>query len=146
MEAKEKQEGKEQDLERMTVKELRTLAAESTDLVGVHAMKKAELMAAIKEAKGIKEEKGIKEAKEIKEEKGVKEEKEIKEAKGIKEEKAPKKRIEEGGITVKQLKVKIVELKRKRQEAREAKDKRMVNILRRRINRVKKRTRKFSHA
>ena len=47
MEAKEKQEGKEKDLERMTVKELRTLAAENTDLVGVHAMKKAELMAAI---------------------------------------------------------------------------------------------------
>jgi hypothetical protein len=134
MEAKEKQEGKEQDLERMTVKELRTLAAESTDLVGVHAMKKAELLAGIKEEKGIKEEEGIKE------EKGIKEEE------GIKEEKAPKRRIEEGGITVKQLKVKIVELKRKRQEAREAKDKRMVNILRRTRNRVKKRTRKFSHA
>ena len=116
MEAKDNQEGKEKDLERMTVKELRTLAAESTDLVGVHAMKKAELLAAIKEEKGIKEEE------------------------------APKKRIEEGGITVKQLKVKIVELKRKRREAREAKYKRMVNILRRRINRVKKRARKLSHA
>jgi len=116
MATKEKEEGKEKDLERMTVKELRAVAAEGTDLVGIHAMKKAELLAAIKEAKGIKEEK------------------------------APKERIEKAGITVKKLKAKIIELKRKRQEAREARDKRMIDILRRRINRVKKRTRKISHA
>ena len=44
----------------MTVKELRALATEETDLVGVHAMKKADLLAAIKEAKGVKEEKAPK--------------------------------------------------------------------------------------
>ena len=107
---------KEQDLDRMTVKELRTLAAESTDLVGVHVMKKAELLTAIKEAKGIKEEK------------------------------APKEKVERAAITIKQLKAKIVALKEKREEARKEKDKRMVDILRRRINRAKKRTRKLSQA
>ncbi|UCF74029.1 MAG: Rho termination factor N-terminal domain-containing protein [Deltaproteobacteria bacterium] len=116
MGTREKQEKKEKDLERMTVKELRAVAAESTDLVGIHAMKKAELLAAIKEAKAVKEEK------------------------------APKEKIEKTGITVRQLKEKIVELKRKREEAREAKDKRMTDILRRRINRAKKRMRKVSQA
>jgi hypothetical protein len=110
MRTREKQEKKEKDLERMTVKELRAVAAESADLVGIHAMKKAELLAAIKE------------------------------------EKAPKEKIEKAGITVRQLKEKIVELKRKREEAREAKDKLMTDILRRRINRAKKRMRKISQA
>ena len=113
-EKKEKEENKEKDLNRMTVKELRAVAAESTDLVGIHTMKKAELLAAIKEAKGIKEEK------------------------------APKEKIEKKAITVKQIKTKITELKGKREEARKAKDKRMVDILRRRINRAKKITRKIS--
>jgi len=116
MGAEEGKEKEEKDLERMTVKELKALAAESTDVVGIHAMKKAELLAAIKEAKGIKEEK------------------------------APKKKAEKGAITVRELKAKIVELKEKRQEARKAKDKRMVDILRRRINRAKKRTRKIPQA
>jgi hypothetical protein len=115
-EKKGKKESREKDLDRMTVKELRELAAESTDLVGIHAMKKAELLAGIKEAKGIKEEK------------------------------APKKKLEKGAVTVKQLKAKIVELKEKREEARKAKDKRIVDILRRRISRVRKRTRKISQA
>jgi hypothetical protein len=116
MGAEERNEKKEKDLERMTVKELRAVAAESADLVGVHAMKKAELLAAIKKAKGIKEEK------------------------------VPKEKVEKAAITTKALKAKIVELKKKREEARMAKDKRMVNILRRRINRAKKRTRKLSQA
>ena len=110
------EEKKEKDLDRMTVKELRAVAAETTDLVGVHAMKKAELLAAIKEAKGIKEKK------------------------------APKEKIVKGAITVKQLKTKIIELKSKRDEARAAKDKRMVEIYRKKINRLKKGTRKISQA
>ena len=112
----EKKEHEEKDLDRMTVKELKEVAAEITDLVGSHALKKAELLAAIKKAKGIKEEK------------------------------APKEKIEREAITIKELKTKIVELKKKRQEARNAKDKRMVHILRRKINRLKKETRKISQA
>lgn len=54
--AKEK-EKKEKPLEKMTAKELRELALTLEGIVGVHAMNKNELIAAIKEAKGIVEEK-----------------------------------------------------------------------------------------
>jgi hypothetical protein len=53
----ETQEKGEKELERMTVKELKAIAAEQAGLVGIHAMKKAELIAAIKTAKGIPEKK-----------------------------------------------------------------------------------------
>jgi len=114
MNAEEKQE--EKDLDRMTVKELRAIASETTDLAGVHAMKKAELLAGIKEVRGIKEEK------------------------------PPKKKVVKGIVTVKDLKAKIVELKAKREEARKAMDKRLVEIYRRKINRLRKGTRKVSQA
>jgi hypothetical protein len=114
MGAEKKKESKKKDLERMTVKELKEVATESTDLVGIHAMKKAELLAAIKEAKGIKEEK------------------------------APKEKIEKEAVTVKKLKEKIIAFKAQRKEARKARDKRMVHILRRKINRLKKETRSIS--
>ena len=42
-------------LDKMTVKELREVALEIPSITGVHGMKKAELLAAIKEAKGIVE-------------------------------------------------------------------------------------------
>ena len=116
MGAEEKKLSKGKDLDRMTVKELKEVAAESTDLIGIHAMKKAELLAAIKEVKGIKEEK------------------------------APKEKIEKEAVTVKELKEKIIALKVERKEARKARDKRMVHILRRKINRLKKETRKISKA
>ena len=118
-----KKEKKEKDLDRMTVKELKEVAAESTDLAGIHAMKKAELLAAIKEAKGIKEEKAPKEKI---------------------EKKAPKEKIEKKAATVKELKEKIIELKAQRKDARKARDKRMIHILRRKINRLKKETRRMS--
>jgi hypothetical protein len=116
MGAEKKEERKEKDLDRMTVKELKEVAAESTDLVGIHAMKKAELLAAIKESKGIKKEK------------------------------APKEKIEKEAVTVKELKEKIIALKVERKEERKARDKRMVHILRRKINRLKKETRRISKA
>lgn len=100
------------DLDRMTVKELREVAANIEELVGVTAMKKAELLSAIKKAKGI-------------------------------EEKKPVKKVD---FTIKELKAKIIKLKERREEARNLKDKRMVNILRRRINRVKKASRKLSQS
>jgi hypothetical protein len=116
MEEKEKGEKVEKDLDRMTVKELRAIAAEETDLVGIHAMKKAELLEAIKNAKGILEKK------------------------------VPKKKVEKAEITVKELKTKIIELKEKREEFRQTSDKRMLELLRRRINRTKKRTRKIKRS
>jgi hypothetical protein len=48
---------KEKPLEKMTAKELRELGLTLEGIVGVHAMNKNELIAAIKEAKGIVEEK-----------------------------------------------------------------------------------------
>ena len=125
MDEDKKKESKEKDLDRMTVKELKEIAAENTDLVGINAMKKAELLAAIKETKGIKEEKPPKEKI---------------------EKKAPKEKIEKKAVTVKELKENIIELKAQRKEARKARDKRMIHLLRRKINRLKKETRRASKA
>lgn len=54
---KKDQEKKEKPFEKMTAKELRELALGLEGIVGVHAMNKNELIAAIKETKGIVEEK-----------------------------------------------------------------------------------------
>ncbi len=45
----------EKPLDKMTVKELREIAKEFTDITGVHGKNKAELLAAVKQARGIKE-------------------------------------------------------------------------------------------
>jgi hypothetical protein len=59
-------EKKEKPLEKMTAKELREIALEIPEIEGVHAMKKEELLAAIREARGAEEE--AKEEVEVKEE------------------------------------------------------------------------------
>jgi len=51
---------KEKPLDKMTAKELRELALTLEGIVGVHAMNKNELIAAIKEVRGIVEEKSKK--------------------------------------------------------------------------------------
>ncbi len=66
----------------------------------------------------------------------------IKKHRGI-DDKAPKK-VEKA--TVKELKNKIAQFKAEKGEARKAKDKRRTEILRRRINRLKKQTRKLARA
>jgi hypothetical protein len=57
---KKEKEKKEKPLDKMTAKELRELALATGEIVGVHGMNKAELIAAIKELRGIKDEKGKK--------------------------------------------------------------------------------------
>ncbi len=57
---KKEKETKEKPLDKMTAKELRDLALSTGDIVGVHAMNKAELVAAIKEIRGIVDEKSRK--------------------------------------------------------------------------------------
>jgi hypothetical protein len=57
MGSKKEQEKKEKPLEKMTAKELRELALTLEGIVGVHAMNKNELIAAVKEARGVSEEK-----------------------------------------------------------------------------------------
>jgi MinD-like ATPase involved in chromosome partitioning or flagellar assembly len=53
--AEKKNEAKEKPLDKMTVKELREVAKEIPDIVGVHGMNKGDLLSAIKESRGIKE-------------------------------------------------------------------------------------------
>ena len=54
---KKEKEKKEKPLEKMTAKDLRELALTLEGIFGVHAMNKNELIVAIKEARGIVEEK-----------------------------------------------------------------------------------------
>ncbi len=117
-EVAEKVEEKEKPLDRMTAKELREIAREIPGVEGVHAMKKEQLLEIIKKARGIKEEAPVR-----------------------KGEKEPAEKV-----SVVALKQKIMLLKQEKEAAREAKDRKKVDILRRRINRLKKRTRKATQA
>lgn len=97
----------EKPLDKMTVKELREMAKDIPGIAGVHAMKKAELISEIKEAKGIKDEP-----------------------------------VKKADASTRELKLKIKALKAERQAALEAKDKKKATIFRRRISRLKKKTRR----
>lgn len=105
--AADKKEAKEKPLDKMTVKELRDLAKEITDLTGVHGMNKEELLSAIKKAKGIEE--------------------------------APKKK---GSVDTKVLKAAIKTVKAKKKEAQAGDDNKKIDIFRRKLSRLKKKTRK----
>jgi len=112
-EKKEEEKGPEKPLDRMTATELRDVALGIPGLEGVHAMKKEELLKAIKEARGIKDE-------------------------------APAKKAGKKEVSVSAMKERIVQLKQEKAAARETKDKKKVNVYRRRINRLKKRARKVA--
>ena len=111
MAKKERKEKKEKPLDRMTAKELRELALGIDGIVGVHAMNKSELVAAIKEARGIEDE---------------------------------KKR--DKSVDVRTIKKKIKELRSQKETMREAGEKGKVQMLRRRISRLKKKTRRATKA
>lgn len=104
-------EKKEKPLEKMTAKELREMALGLPGIQGVHAMKKEELLAAIREAKGITES-------------------------------LP--RQEKVVLTVAQLKEKMKELKAKREDFIQQRNWRMAEILKKRISRLKKKTRRVA--
>ncbi len=109
MAKKEKKEKKEKPLDRMTAKELREHALTLGEIVGVHGMNKEELIAAIKEIKGISDDT----------------------AKAVK------------SVNVRELKEQVNILRQTKVEAVAASESRAkINILRRKINRLKKRTRK----
>lgn len=112
-------EKKEKPLEKMTAKELREMALGLPGIAGVHAMKKEELLVAIRKAKGIPEP-------ELKKEKKVR----------VKKEKVI--------LTAAQLKQKMKELKAKREEILQQRNLKMAQILRKRINRLKKMTRRIA--
>ena len=105
----------EKPLDKMTVVELREFAlAKNLGIVGVSAMKKEELLPAVKEALGIKDEE-------------------------------PAVKVADKG-TVAAMKQKIVNLKEDKKTAIASKDKKKINVLRRRINRLKKRSKKVAKA
>jgi hypothetical protein len=109
MAKKEKKDKKEKPLDKMTATELRKYALELGEITGVHGMNKEELLAAVKQVKGIVDE-GKKVAK---------------------------------SVNMRELKQKVKELRALKAEAYEAgESSKKINILRRRMNRLKKRTRK----
>ena len=103
----EKTETNEKPLEKMTVTELREIALEIKEMVGVHGMKKDELIAGIKKSRGIEDEP-----------------------------------VKKADASLREIKQKIKAVKAQRQTAIEAKDKKMATIYKRRISRLKKKTRK----
>jgi hypothetical protein len=119
-EIKKKEHKKEEkSLEKMTVKELRAIALEVPRAVAVHDMKKAELIACIKEARGIKDEGHVK----------------------IKKKVAEKIRMSKS-----EIKGKIKLLKEEKKAAQALKNRKKIDFLRRRISHLKKLTRKFAAA
>jgi len=155
----EKAESKEKPLEKMTVKALREMAKEIPEISGVHGMKKEELIVAINEVRGVKEETAKEEtakeetakeetakeetaeAETVKEETAKEETAEaetVKADKGSKAKPAPKK----AGVTRGHIKTQIKALKAQRRTALEARDRKMATVYKRRISRLKKKSRK----
>jgi protein-arginine kinase activator protein McsA len=114
-EVKKEEAAPEKPLDKMTVIELREFAlAKNLGIVGVSAMKKEELLPAVKEALGIKDEEPA------------------------------AKVVDKGSVAA--IKQRIVHLKEEKRTAIASKDKKKTNVLRRRINRLKKRSKKVAKA
>jgi hypothetical protein len=111
----------EKPLEKMTATELRefVLSRNLEGLTGVHAMKKDELLRAVKEAMGIKHE-----------------------APAAKARRPKVKKI----FNAKEIKKKITQLKDQKKKALSSKEKKKVSVLRRRINRLKKQSKRVAKA
>jgi len=102
-----KKEAKEKPLDKMTAKELREVAKEIPEITGVYGMNKAELLSAVKKARGIAEDTS-------------------KRTSG----------------SVREIKSKIKLLKQEHNKALEREDAKMAAIYRKRIIRLKKKTRR----
>lgn len=120
-ESKKKQHKDEKPLEKMTVKDLRDIALEIPHdhaTVAVRDMKKEELVAFIKEARGIVDEEPAKKKVSVKAEKVA--------------------------LTKPEVKQRIRGLKQEKKAAQDAKETKKADILRRRINKLKKLSRKIA--
>src|SRR4030043_125861 len=106
----DKMEKKEKPLEKMTAKELREMALGLPGIQGVHAMKKEELLTAIRAAKGIPEPE-------------------------VKKEKHGHAKKEKVVLTVTELKQKMKALRAKREEFLQQRNSRMAQIFRKRVSR-----------
>ncbi|MGA7146283.1 MAG: Rho termination factor N-terminal domain-containing protein [Desulfobacterales bacterium] len=100
-------EAKEKPLEKMTAKELRELGKQMPEITGVYGMNKAELISAIKSARGIEEDTKT-----------------------------------TSDASVREIKKKIKSLKADREAALNNNDKKMADVYRRRITKLKKKTRR----
>jgi hypothetical protein len=109
----EKQELTDKPLDKMTVTELREIAKEIPEITGVHGMKKPELLAAVKQARGIADEPRKKSG-------------------------PPKVKVAVPKAAIKSM---IRDLKTQRRRALEEKDKQMAERYRRKISRLKKKSR-----
>ena len=116
---KEKKQATERPLDKMTAIELRKIAREIPGVTGVHAMKKDKLLAVVKEHRGIKDEGPVKKE---------------------------KKKLAKAMPDVKGLKGKITQLRQEKEVARGQMDRKRVDMLRRRISRLKRQTRKAAQA
>lgn len=110
-----KKEHDEKHLEKLTIKELREMAAEIPHEKAVHEMKKEELVAFIKEARGIKEESPARK----------------------------KKHVGKINMTRPEIKAKIRELKALRLQALESKNSDKAVWCRRQISQLKKKSRRI---
>ena len=108
----------EQHLEKLTIKKLQEIAAEIPHERAIHDMKKEELIAFIKEARGIKDETPVKK----------------------------KKHVGKIKMTKPELKAKIRELKGLRLQALEVKESKKAVTLRHHISRLKKLSRRVAVA
>ena len=115
---RKKPEATEKPLDKMTVKALREIAKDIPEITGVHGIKKEELIVAINEARGV-------------------DEGEAKPVKSVKAKAAPK-----IGATPGEIKKQIKALKADRAAALESRDKKMAHVYKRRISRLKKKSRK----
>ena len=106
MAKKERKEKKEKPLDKMTIKELKDIALQIPNIAGVHGMNKSELIAVIKDDRGIVDD--------------------------AKKEKA---------IDTRAIKKKIAELKVEKAKLLEEGDKKKLDILRKKMSRLKKKTR-----
>ena len=158
-----KTEATEKPLEKMTVKALREIAKEIPEITGAHGMKKEELLVAIKEVRGVnaetaETETGQAETAETETGQAETAETETVKAEPVKAEsvkaepvkaepvKADKsikgKAVKKTGSTTGEIKKQIKALKAQRQAALEAQDPKMATVYKRRISRLKKKSRK----
>jgi len=133
-----KTEATEKPLEKMTVKALREIAKEIPEITGAHGMKKEELLAAINEVRGV-----IAETAEAEPVKAEPVKAEPVKAEPVKADKSIKgKAVKKTGSTTGEIKKQIKALKAQRQAALEAQDPKMATVYKRRISRLKKKSRK----
>ena len=158
-----KTEATEKPLEKMTVKALREIAKEIPEITGAHGMKKEELLVAINEVRGVNAETAETEtdqAETAETETGQAETAETETVKAepvkaepvkaepvkaepVKADKSIKgKAVKKTGSATGEIKKQIKAFKAQRQAALEAQDPKMATVYKRRISRLKKKSRK----